>query len=317
MKRLIYILLIGCCHLTAQASDTIRIVGTITDEQGEPIIGANIKAHDSIGNELSRGTVSDYDGKFYLVTQRSQNVKYLVVSYICCFPDTIYLTDEPLQKYDITLKFRDDNCWDDVIVTGCSPSLLSDTFFYQWHKQSEEFARFHSLHSNATIDSVFQQVFLHYSNRTTHPYIVLPKYVPVTILNADFDEKNYRSMLDIKKDSSFIISVDSTYIPHLNVKNPVLYLFTKQEEALSTYLGGVPTSNEINRKNAGKVAQYMEINYGHWGGYWHLETMPIIYKIYIYDNGAYISLRDSWCSGKSIFIPTHSNEFIEVSSWIE
>lgn len=204
-----------------------------------------------------------------------------------------------------------------MIVTDFSSSLLSDTFFYQWHKQSEEFARFHSQHSNATIDSVFQQVFLHYSNRTTHPYIVLPKYVPVTILNADFDEKNYRSMLDIKKDSSFIISADSTYIPHLNVKNPVLYLFMKQEEALSTYLGGVPTSNEINRKNAGKVAQYMEINYGHWGGYWHLETMPIIYKIYIYNNGAYISLRDSWCSGKSIFIPTHSNEFIEASSWIE
>ena len=131
MKRLLYILLIGCCHLTAQASDTIRIVGTITDEQGEPIIGAYIKAHDSIGNDLSRGTVSDYDGKFYLVTQRSQNVKYLVVSYICCFPDTIYLTDEPLQKYDITLKFRYDNCWDDVIVTDFSPSLLSDTFFYQ------------------------------------------------------------------------------------------------------------------------------------------------------------------------------------------
>ena len=315
MKRLLYILLIGCCYLTAQASDTIRIVGTIANEQGEPIIGAYIKAHDSIGNKLPRETVSDYDGKFYFVTQRSQNVKYLVVSYIGCFPDTIYLTDEPLQKYDITLKFRDD--LENVIVIGCSPSLPSDTFFYQWHKQSEEFARFHSLHSNATIDSVFQQVFLHYSNITTHPYIVLPKYVPVTILNADFDEKNYRSMLDIQKDSSFIISVDSTYIPHLNVKNPVLYLFMKQEEALSTYLGGVPTANEINRKNAGKVALYMEINYGHWGGYWHLETMPIIYQICIYNNGAYISLRDSWCSGKSIFIPTHSNEFIEVGSWIE
>ena len=315
MKRLLYILLIGCCYLTAQASDTIRIVGTIANEQGEPIIGAYIKAHDSIGNKLPRETVSAYDGKFYLVTQRSQNVKYLVVSYIGCFPDTIYLTDEPLQKYDITLKFRDD--LENVIVIGCSPSLLSDTFFYQWHKQSEEFARFHSLHSNATIDSVFQQVFLHYSNRTTHPYIVLPKYVPVTILNADFDKKNYRSMLDIQKDSSFIISVDSTYIPHLNVKNPVLYLFKKQEEALSTYLGGVPTANEINRKNAGKVALYMEINYGHWGGYWHLETMPIIYQICIYNNGAYISLRDSWCSGKSIFIPTHSNEFIEVGKWIE
>ena len=315
MKRLLYILLIGCCYLTAQASDTIRIVGTIIDEEGEPIIGAYIKAHDSIGNKLPRETVSDYDGKFYFVTQRSQNVKYLVVSYIGCFPDTIYLTDEPLQKYDITLKFRDD--LEDVIVIGCSPSLLSDTFFYQWHKQSEEFARFHSLHSNATIDSVFQQVFLHYSNITTHPYIVLPKYVPVTILNADFDKKNYRSMLDIQKDSSFIISVDSTYIPHLNVRNPVLYLFMKQEEALSTYLGGIPTAKEINRKNAGKVALYMEINYGHWGGYWHLETMPIIYQICIYNNGAYISLRDSWCSGKSIFIPTHSNEFIEVSSWIE
>ena len=315
MKRLLYILLIGCCYLTAQASDTIRIVGTIANEQGEPIIGAYIKAHDSIGNKLPWETVSNYDGKFYLVTQRSQNVKYLVVSYIGCFPDTIYLTDEPLQKYDITLKFRDD--LEDVIVIGCSPSLLSDTFFYQWHKQSEEFVRFHSLHSNATIDSVFQQVFLHYSNITTHPYVVLPKYVPVTILNADFDKKNYRSMLDIQKDSSFIISVDSTYIPHLNVKNPVLYLFKKQEEALSTYLGGVPTAKEINRKNAGKVAQYMEINYGHWGGYWHLETMPIIYEIYIYNNGAYISLRDSWCSGKSIFIPTHSNEFIEVGKWIE
>lgn len=315
MKRLLYILLICCCYLTAKASDTIHVSGLVMDEDGDAVIGIFITAHDSIGNELSWGIRSDYDGKFNFKIPPSSPIKYLVISYLCYFPDTIYITDEPFQNYDVTLKPRNDNCWEEVKVVGCSSSIPSDTFFYQWHNQSEEFAK---LQSNPTVNSLYQQVFLHYTKKTNHPYVVLPQYVPVSVISTDFDKKNYSSMFNIiQKDTSLIISVDSTYIPHLNIENPILYLFKDQEKALTTYLGGVPSSKEINRKNADKVWKYIEINYGHWGGYWHLETMPIIYKIYIYDNGAYISLRDSWCSGKSIFIPTHSNEFIEVSSWIE
>ena len=315
MKRLLYIFFVCLWHITAQASDTIHIAGHIINEQGEPIIGAYITAHDSVGGKLSWGTVTDYNGMFNFRTLLSAHLKYLVVSYVCYFPDTIYLTDKLSQKYDVTLKLRYDNCWDDVIVTDFSPSIPSDTFFYQWYKQSVEFAK---SQSNSAIDSLYQQVFLHLSHRINHPYIVLPQYVPITILDADYDKKNYSSMFDIiQKDTSHIISVDSTYIPHLNIENPILYLFEDQKKTLTTYLGGIPTSNEINRKNAGKISKYLEIYYGHWGGYWHLETMPIIYEIYIYNNGAFFSLRDSWCSGKGVFVPKHSNEYIEISSWIE
>ena len=78
---------------------------------------------------------------------------------------------------------------------------------------------------------------------------------------------NYSSIFKItNKDSSYLVFEDSIYTPHLSLEQPVLYLFEKQEKMVSKYLGGYPTSEEINREHAGKVWKYMEFNYGHWGG---------------------------------------------------
>ena len=86
MKRFLTILQTVMCSITlmAQASDTIYISGRIVDDQREPIIGANIR----IGS-TEFGTVTDMEGKFDISMPPNVYDDYLVVSFICYFPDTI------------------------------------------------------------------------------------------------------------------------------------------------------------------------------------------------------------------------------------
>ena len=98
-----------------------------------------------------------------------------------------------------------------------------------------------------------------------------------------------------------------------------MYLFDSVEKALGEYLGGVKDEygKDINKEHVNDLQQHIEVHYGHWGGYWHLETMPIIFRMYFFSNGVYTCLRDSWWTGKEIFMPYQSDEFIEIGGWVE
>ena len=52
-----------------------RISGTVTDSQGEPLVGASVRA-----NDAANGVVTDIDGKYLI--QVSNASKSLVFSYI-------------------------------------------------------------------------------------------------------------------------------------------------------------------------------------------------------------------------------------------
>ena len=74
MKHLIFsifMILISTAFVSAQRT----ISGTVTDEAGVPLIGANIQAKEASGV----GTITDVDGSYKL--QIPDNVKMLVFSY--------------------------------------------------------------------------------------------------------------------------------------------------------------------------------------------------------------------------------------------
>ncbi len=85
---LVFLLLfIGIGSVTAQNA---RITGTVKDNTGEAVIGANIKVKDSTG-----GTITDIDGHFNI--EASSNAT-LVVSFIGYITQELTLTDKkPLE----------------------------------------------------------------------------------------------------------------------------------------------------------------------------------------------------------------------------
>lgn len=84
------------------------ILGKVTDESGEPIIGANVFIKGT-----KHGTVSDINGNFNLQVKDKQAV--LTVSYIGFTPKEVAVVAE--KAAHTTLKV-DNNLLEEVIVTG-------------------------------------------------------------------------------------------------------------------------------------------------------------------------------------------------------
>ena len=102
---------------TLSAQDAICIQGVITDKNQEPIIGAYIVSYNSANVELN-GTVSDYEGRYNFRVPVSKHATYLVVSFIGYFRDTVYLSNAPVQNYDVSLR-PDYDGMKHIVVSGC------------------------------------------------------------------------------------------------------------------------------------------------------------------------------------------------------
>ncbi|MBC8618775.1 TonB-dependent receptor [Parabacteroides faecis] len=92
-----------------------KISGIITDEKGEPIIGANIAV---VGTTI--GIISDMDGKYELEVPEGAEVK---VSYIGYNPQSFKVTQKT--SYNIILK-EDSEMIDEVVVVGYGTIKKSD-----------------------------------------------------------------------------------------------------------------------------------------------------------------------------------------------
>lgn len=206
--------------------------------------------------------------------------------------------------------------WNEVANIDPLTYPLSEAFFAQWQQLSDKYA---ASHPSPNISHVYQRVFMHFCDSNSgYSYYVLPPCVLVRKYSSEFDTKYYSSHTWASEDY-FQDAQEFSYIPHLHTNKSVLYLFEDVEKVLGEYLGGVKDKSrkDINQEHVDDLHQYIDLHYGHWGGYWHIETMPIISHMYFFNNGIYISLRDSWCTGKEIFMPYQSDAFIEIGSWME
>lgn len=84
-----------------------KITGTVTDGQGEPIIGANV-----VEKGTTNGTITDMDGKFSLSVQENAS---LTVSYIGYRPKELKVTGQ--SSYTVKLA-EDSQALEEVVVVG-------------------------------------------------------------------------------------------------------------------------------------------------------------------------------------------------------
>ncbi|MDR2627241.1 MAG: carboxypeptidase-like regulatory domain-containing protein, partial [Dysgonamonadaceae bacterium] len=92
---------------TARQQSKKRITGVVTDENGEPVIGANV-----IEKGTSNGVVTDADGKF---TLNVASKALLQVSYIGYTPQEIAVEN----RTDLKISLDEDNkALDEVVVVG-------------------------------------------------------------------------------------------------------------------------------------------------------------------------------------------------------
>lgn len=92
------------------------ITGTITDENGEPLVGASIKLKDT-----NSGTVSDINGSFNVEAGKGD---ILIVSYIGFLPKDIVIKDA--SNIDVRL-ISDNNVIDEIVVTGYGSGMKKPT----------------------------------------------------------------------------------------------------------------------------------------------------------------------------------------------
>ena len=92
-----------------------QITGTIVDEKGEPIIGANVMV---VGT--TTGIISDIDGRFQINATEGAEIR---VSYIGYLSQTIRITSQ--NNYTITLR-EDTEVLDEVVVVGYGTMKKSD-----------------------------------------------------------------------------------------------------------------------------------------------------------------------------------------------
>jgi len=185
--------------------------------------------------------------------------------------------------------------------------------FCIWEDASNEYGKLHN--GGSKIDSIYQTVFYHFADSADkRPTISLPMRVEVRSFNSEWKQKN-----TLQRDNSGDIAGIRYYIPHLETNKTVLYDLGDIHNKICHYLGGVEINGqfvEVNRLHWKEVDKYVETWYGHWGGYWHLCTMPIIDLIDIYQNGCVVALRTSWNTGCSVWIDT-KGEMTIFEEWIE
>ena len=101
--------------ILASNQQTITVRGTVTDQAGMPVIGANIVVKGS-----STGTITDFDGKFSLEVPSGS---VLVVSYIGYLSQEVPVGNKT--TINVTLK-EDTQALDEVVVVGYGTMKKSD-----------------------------------------------------------------------------------------------------------------------------------------------------------------------------------------------
>lgn len=102
--------------LPKRTQQTRKITGTITNLQGEPIIGANITVEGT-----TSGTITDIDGKFSLEVPAGSTIRITYIGYL----PHLEKISESRADYSITLK-EDFQALDEVVVVGYGTQRRSE-----------------------------------------------------------------------------------------------------------------------------------------------------------------------------------------------
>jgi len=113
-QRFIFLALFALCSTVAMAQG--KISGNVTDEAGNPVIGASV-----IVKGTSTGSVTDFDGNFEISNVKSDAT--LVISYIGYVTQEVALNGR--SSVNVTIQ-EDKKVLDEVVVVGYGVQKRSD-----------------------------------------------------------------------------------------------------------------------------------------------------------------------------------------------
>ena len=109
-KYLVMLIVLLGMAVNALAQERLEITGTVSDAQGDPIIGVNVTVKDATG----LGVITDINGHYKI---RVERYKTLVFSYIG-FQNVEVLITGDKTVVNVTLSEEKINAVDEVVVTG-------------------------------------------------------------------------------------------------------------------------------------------------------------------------------------------------------
>ena len=157
-------------------------------------------------------------------------------------------------------------------------------------------------------------------------YVLIPCEIAYNVVSIDTFKilsKNYNLYEDYR---SHLLS---NFRP-TTIVNPKKQLFLTKEykDALNSFLGtkhsevgegDIMSPSQPKEESFFKfkfVRQYLPILEGHWGGYWYLETFPIVYRIIFDENfeNAFVDFRDGYRTIMQYKVTKHKDKWIDNSN---
>ena len=201
-----------------------------------------------------------------------------------------------------------------------------NAFVNDWKAWSKELRSFSSdSHVNEAIGRIVT-IYTKTEHADSCIFYSLPSNINVSIYPCKLEDYTKTDTPDLKP----VINAAkhyAHYIPDFKADKDIVYVSPEIEKILSSYVGGVSESEKyvygspltpIKKERLSELRQLIPAAYGHWGGYWHFESMPIIFTIFMFQDGFITELRKSWCEGDFIFIPYDiKKDPVLLCDWIE
>ena len=202
------------------------------------------------------------------------------------------------------------------------------SFITEWEKWSDQL-RSHSDDTliNRIILKVYQDYGLTDNNDSSHFYSFMSN---VEVMKYAGKYSEYPPLKLFDRDSEWELKMKASerfvYVPSADLKKQILFITPEIDRLLSVFIGGVADNEDdafdetkwspINQNSLSFLRNYIPVERGHWAG-WYLCTMPIIYEIYMFEDGYMAFLRTSFSQGEIAFFPYNSREKILIDRWIE
>lgn len=202
------------------------------------------------------------------------------------------------------------------------------SFITEWEKWSDQL-RSHSDDTliNRIILKVYQDYGLTDNNDSSHFYSFMSN---VEVMKYAGKYSEYPPLKLFDRDSEWELKMKASerfvYVPSADLKKKILFITPEIDRLLSVFIGGIADNEDdafdetkwspINQNSLSFLRNYIPVERGHWAG-WYLCTMPIIYEIYMFEDGYMVYLRTSFSQGEIAFFPYNSKEKILIDGWIE
>ena len=257
LQKTLAVLFLLCMIPLGMSAQTVK--GTVSDEAGEPIIGATVKVQGS-----NDATVTDFDGNFSI--KASSNAT-LVFSYIGYEPQEVKVGG----KSNITVTLKEDNTTlNDVVVIGYGTMKKKLVTGATVQVKGEDIAKMNTTSALEAMQSSTPGVQItQSSSQPGKGYKVYirgigttgnstPLYVIDGVAGGSLDDINPADIetIDVLKDAA------SAAIYGARAANGVILVTTKQGKAGKvevTYNGALGWSNAYKRPQLLNASQYMTI----------------------------------------------------------